>query len=52
MNQDDKVKHIESVQKDVTQICFDECFKTKNFMLDFQCISNCYHKYLVATNHI
>ena len=52
MNQDDKVKHIETAQKDVTQICFDQCFSHKKFILDFNCISTCYHKYLYAANHI
>ena len=52
MNQDDKIKHIESTQKDLTQMCFNECFSHKNFLLDFQCVSNCYHKYLFAANHI
>ena len=52
MNQDDKVKHIEATQKDLTAICFDECFSDKKLILDFQCISNCYHKYLYAANHI
>ena len=52
MNQDDKVKHIEAAQKDVTHMCFDQCFSHKKFLLDFNCISTCYHKYLFAANHI
>ena len=52
MNQDDKVKHIEAAQKDVSAVCFDLCFSNKKFILDFTCVSNCYHKYLFAANHI
>ena len=52
MNQDDKVKHIEATQKDLTLVCFDQCFSKKKFLLDFECITTCYHKYLFAANHI
>ena len=36
----------------MTQACFDQCFSQKKFLLDFNCISTCYHKYLYAANHI
>ena len=52
MNQDDKVKHIDATRKDMTQICFEECFSQKKFVLDFNCITTCYHKYIYAANHI
>ncbi len=29
MKKDDKLKHIEQTQKQITAICFDHCFNTK-----------------------
>jgi len=52
MNQSDKVKHIESVQKEVTSMCFDTCFKTKNMQVDKECVQTCYQKYLFAINYV
>ena len=50
MNQEDKLRHIEGVEKAMTQYCFGQCFnkaKAKNkLVLDFECVSTCYHKYL------
>ena len=34
MKLDDKVKHIESAQKELTSLCFDACFNTKKFVID------------------
>jgi len=42
MNQDDKLKHIEAYQKDITAVCFDHCFHAKKFKLDFDCVPICY----------
>ena len=52
MNQNDKVKHIESVQKELTSICFNACFGTKKFKVDDVCVKNCYQKYLFSLNHV
>ena len=48
---DDKVKHIEATQKQVTSICFDACFNTKKLKVDFEkCVPTCYQKYLFSVN--
>ena len=52
MKLDDKVKHIESSQKELTSICFDACFNTKKFVVDKKCMTTCYDKYVFAANHI
>ena len=52
MNLDDKVKHIESTQKEMTALCFDACFSTKKFTVDKKCMTTCYDKYVFAANHI
>jgi len=52
MNQSDKSKHIESVQKELTSICFEACFGTKKFKVDDVCVKNCYQKYLFSLNRV
>jgi hypothetical protein len=52
MNESDKVKHIEAVQKELTSMCFEACFNPKKFKVEDVCIKNCYQKYLYSLNHI
>ena len=52
MKLDDKVKHIEGAQKELTSLCFDACFSTKKFVVDKQCMTTCYDKYIFAANHV
>ena len=48
MNKEDKLRHIESVEKAMTQVCFNSCFNRKKFVMDVECVSTCYHKYLFS----
>jgi hypothetical protein len=52
MKKEDKLKHIEQTQKELTAICFESCFDKKKFVVDFECVPNCYQKLLFAANHI
>ena len=52
MNQSDRVKHLEAVQKDVTFVCFDNCFSRKNYKMDDACVQTCYQKYVHSLNHV
>ena len=52
MNQAEKVKHIESVQKEITSVCFEACFRPKKFSVDLGCVQTCYQKYLFSLNHV
>lgn len=40
------------MQKELTSICFETCFKPKKFTVDYACVEPCYTKYLYAINHI
>jgi hypothetical protein len=40
------------VEKEMTQLCFTQCFNKKKFVIDFDCVSICYHKYLFSINTI
>lgn len=46
------MKYIESIEKSLTSECHKLCFSKKKFLLDFECVSTCYHKYLYAINEI
>ncbi|CDW88737.1 UNKNOWN [Stylonychia lemnae] len=52
MNQEDKLKYIEQVEKHMTTFCFNTCFNKKKYVLDFECVSTCYNKYLFAQKTI
>lgn len=52
MNQTDKSKHIEQVQKELTSICFDACFNPKKYKVDDTCVKSCYQKYLFSLNFV
>ena len=52
MNQEDKLKHIENIEKSLTSECFKVCFNKKKYKIDFECVSTCYHKYLFTINEI
>eukprot|EP00347_Sterkiella_histriomuscorum_P011471 403372329 len=36
----------------MTAFCFDLCFQKKKYILDFECVSTCYNKYLFASKEI
>jgi hypothetical protein len=38
MNQQDKAKHIESIQKEITSVCFEACFNPKKFVVEKTCV--------------
>lgn len=46
------MRHIENVEKSLTSECFSYCFNKKKLIIDFNCVSICYHKYLFAINEI
>lgn len=52
MNKEDKLRHIENVEKAMTSYCFGHCFNKKKFIMDFDCVSTCYHKYLFSIKTI
>jgi hypothetical protein len=51
MNTRDQLTHIENVQKDITSVCFNECFG-KKFKIDDACVETCYQKYITTLNHV
>ena len=53
MNQEQKLNHIDNVEKEMTNLCFKQCFAAKgNMKLDMNCVQTCYDKYLYSINHI
>lgn len=52
MNKEDKLRHIENVEKAMTSYCFQNCFNRKKYIMDFDCVSTCYHKYLFSIKTI
>lgn len=52
MKQEDKLRHIENVEKAITSTCFEYCFSKKKLKIDFDCTSTCYNKYLHSLQKI
>ena len=52
MDIEDKGKHIESTQKQLTAFCFKSCFDQKKFFVDDNCAALCYQKYVFAANFV
>ena len=52
MDKNDKLRHIENVEKDMTAICYKECFRQKTLKLDMKCVQICYDKYLYSINSV
>lgn len=52
MNKDDKLRHIENIEKEMSSYCFGHCFNKKKFVVDFECVSTCYHKFLFSIKTI
>ena len=52
MNQEDKLRHIDSIEKQMTSYCFSHCFSNKNFVVDLECVPTCYDKYLFSIKTI
>ena len=52
MINEDKLKHIENIEKSMTAYCFQHCFHKKKLVVDFECVSTCYHKYLFSIKTI
>jgi hypothetical protein len=46
----DQKKFIESIQKDLTKVCFKSCFQLNSVGLDGDCMESCYGKYLRTLN--
>ena len=44
MDNNAKLKYIETIEKDLTQICFAPCFK--KMKTDMDCVRTCYDKYI------
>ena len=45
-------KSIEMIEKKMTGVCFEACFRKRNMKLDFSCVTNCYHKFLFGINEL
>lgn len=46
------MRHIDNVEKAMTLDCFNYCFNKKKLIVDFECVSTCYNKYLFTINEI
>lgn len=41
---------VESIQKDMTEVCFNQCFDTHDLDIDGNCLKTCYNKYKEVLN--
>jgi Tim10/DDP family zinc finger len=41
---------VESIQKDITETCFNDCFDTTEFNVEGNCLKSCYGKYKEVLN--
>ena len=52
MKKEDKLKHIESVEKTATSLCFDKCFNVNKMKLNDDCVKTCYDKFLFSIKEV
>ena len=50
MNREDKLRHIDNIEKEITSTCFKTCFDNKKLKMDMKCVPICYDKYLFSIN--
>jgi len=50
MNFELKREHIESIQKDLSSVCFSKCFSPELPGVSKPCLDNCYKGYIAALN--
>lgn len=41
---------VESIQKDITEVCFGQCFDSEELNIDGSCLKSCYSKYKEVLN--
>ena len=47
-NLDPQKEHLDTIQKDLTSVCFEHCFSTKTLDLEASCLDGCYDDYIKA----